>query len=68
MGKPAPGEAGPWPSPGASPQGPGEHNAFVCDLACTGSPSLAQPQNTNPSKGLVPLPPPSNANVPGLFS
>lgn len=57
MGKPAPGEAGPWPSPGASPQGPGEHNAFVCDLACTGSPSLAQPQKHQPFKR--PGPPPS---------
>lgn len=66
---PTTGEERPWPSPGASPQGSGEHNAFVCDLACTRSPSLPQPQNTNPSKGLFsPSPSPSNANVPGLFS
>lgn len=69
MRKPIPGEAGPWLSPRASPQGSGEHNAFVWDLARTRSPSLAQPQNTNPSKGLrSPSPSPSNANVPGLFS
>lgn len=69
MGKPVAGEARSWPSPGASPQGSGEHNAFVWDLACAGSPSLAQPPDTNPSEGLAsPSSSPSNANVPGLFS
>lgn len=69
MGKPVAGEARSWPFPGASPQSSGEHNAFVWDLACARSPSLAQPQNTNPSKGLSsPSPSPSDANVPGLFS
>jgi len=56
MGKPVADKARPWPSPGASPRGSGEHNAFVCDLACARSPSRAQPQNTNPSKGLAPPP------------
>lgn len=38
MGKPVAGEARSWPSPGASPQGSGEHNAFVWDLACCKEP------------------------------
>lgn len=65
MGKPLAGEARSWPSPGAGPQGSGEHNAFVWDLACRKEPFPAQPQNTNPSKGRSsPSPSPSNANVP----
>lgn len=53
MGKPIAGEARPWPSPGASPQGSGEHNAFVCDLACTRS---SAPKHQPFKRPVLPLP------------
>lgn len=51
MGKTIAGEERPWPSPGAGPQGSGEHSAFVWDLAGIGSPSLSQPQTPALQKG-----------------
>lgn len=65
MGKPIAGEARRWPCPGASPQGCGEHKAFVCHLACTRS-SAPKPQPFK--RPVLPSPSPSDANVPGLFS
>lgn len=53
---------------GPVPRAPGNTMPLFVTWPAQGALPSLSPKNTNPSKGLVPLPPPSNANVPGLFS